>query len=62
MTVLAENTTNNFELGIAGFTFADLFDAVKLKELAETFYAEVGQQDEILIIEGVRNLKAVPFS
>ena len=48
MTVLAENTTNNFELGIAGFTFADLFDAVKLKELAETFYAEVGQQDDVL--------------
>ena len=48
MTVLAENTTNNFDLGITGFTFADLFDAVKLKELAETFYAEVGQKDDVL--------------
>ncbi len=48
MTVLAENTTNNFELGVAGFTFADLFDAVKLRELAETFYAELGTQDEVL--------------
>ncbi|HQZ98313.1 MAG TPA: hypothetical protein PLP21_18485, partial [Pyrinomonadaceae bacterium] len=48
MTVPSESSENNFTLGIDGFSFADLFDAIKLKELAETFYAEVGQQDEIL--------------
>ena len=51
MTVFSENGgggDHNFELGIAGFTFADLFDAVKLKELAETFYAEVSDSDDVL--------------
>ena len=30
----------DFDLGINGFKYSDLFDAVKLKELAEKFYAE----------------------
>ena len=30
---------HNFELGISGFRFSDLFDAVKLAELSEVFYS-----------------------
>src|SRR2546421_8779257 len=41
-------TDYNFELGIEGFTFADLFDAVKLRELAEKFYAEVEKREPLL--------------
>ncbi|MFN6964556.1 MAG: FAD-dependent oxidoreductase [Pyrinomonadaceae bacterium] len=33
----------DFELGIDGYRYSDLFDAVKLGELAERFYAEVDQ-------------------
>ncbi len=49
-----ENTnTNNssdhdFELGIPGFKYSDLFDAYKLKELAEKFYSEVQEQEPVL--------------
>ncbi len=45
---LADNGQNDFELGIEGFRFADLFDALKLKELAERFYAEVEKDDVVL--------------
>ena len=38
----------NFELGISGFWFADLFDATRLKDLADTFYAEVESREPIL--------------
>ena len=38
----------DFDLGIDGFQFSDLFDAVKLKELAESFYAEVKDDDAVL--------------
>ena len=31
----------DMELGIPGFSYSDLFDAVRLKELADVFYAEV---------------------
>ncbi|MEP6786814.1 MAG: FAD-dependent oxidoreductase, partial [Acidobacteriota bacterium] len=52
MTVLSENGNNidqnNVELGIDGFIFSDLFDAVRLKELAETFYAEIEPHDPVL--------------
>ncbi len=52
MTAISENTTGgesrDFDLGIEGFRFSDLFDAVRLKGLAERFYAEVGEQDAVL--------------
>ncbi len=49
MTVLSQNGgDNNFELGIEGFTFADLFDALKLKDLAEIFYAGIEMHDAVL--------------
>ncbi|MEJ7848307.1 MAG: FAD-dependent oxidoreductase [Pyrinomonadaceae bacterium] len=38
----------DFDLGIAGFRYSDLFDAVKLKELAEKFYAEVAEKEPVL--------------
>jgi len=41
-------TENNFELGIAGFTFADLFNANKLKELADVFYADVLEKEPVI--------------
>jgi len=39
---------NDFELGIEGFRFSDLFDAGRLKELAERFYSEVEKDDNVL--------------
>src|SRR5216683_1391904 len=52
MTVFSENgdggTQNDIELGIEGFRFSDLFDAVRLKELAERFYAEIEPHDPVL--------------
>ncbi|MCZ2390374.1 MAG: FAD-dependent oxidoreductase [Acidobacteria bacterium] len=41
-------TENAFELGIAGFTFADLFNAGKLKELADLFYADVLEREPVI--------------
>jgi len=41
-------TENNFELGVAGFTFADLFNAHKLKELADVFYADVLEKEPVI--------------
>ena len=46
MAAFSEN--GDFELGIEGFRFSDLFDAVRLKDLADRFYAEVGEQDGVL--------------
>ena len=46
-----ENTlTENydFELGIPGFRFSDLFDALKLRELAEKFYSEIEKSEPLL--------------
>ena len=45
-----EQSTSNhdFDLGIVGFRYSDLFDAVKLKELAEKFYHEVSEKDPLL--------------
>ena len=51
MTVFSENggeKQNDIDLGIDGFRFSDLFDPVRLKDLAERFYAEVGKSDEVL--------------
>lgn len=39
---------NNFELGIPGFCFADLFNAYKLKELADVFYADVVEKEPVI--------------
>ena len=38
----------DFELGIPGFNYSDLFDAVRLKELADVFYAEVQNSEPAL--------------
>ena len=39
---------HDFNLGIAGFNYSDLFDAVKLRELAEKFYGEVKEGNALL--------------
>jgi NADPH-dependent glutamate synthase beta subunit-like oxidoreductase/NAD(P)H-flavin reductase len=41
-------TSFDFELGIPGFNYSDLFDAVRLRELADVFYAEVQISDPVL--------------
>src|SRR4026209_1506047 len=38
----------DFELGIPGFNYSDLFDAVRLKELADVFYAEIQNSEPVL--------------
>jgi NADPH-dependent glutamate synthase beta subunit-like oxidoreductase/NAD(P)H-flavin reductase len=38
----------DFDLGIVGFRYSDLYDAVKLRELAEKFYAEVAETEPVL--------------
>ena len=38
----------DFELGISGYKYSDLFDAVKLKGLAEKFYSEVDEREPVL--------------
>ena len=52
MTAFLENAKTisdiDFNLGINGFRYSDLFDAVKLKDLADTFYAEVGTREPVL--------------
>ncbi len=40
--------TNNMELGIEGFRYSDLFDAVKLHDLADRFYADVEKTEPLL--------------
>ncbi len=45
MTVISDN---DFELGIPGFRFADLFDARRLKDLADEFYDDVRDKDPVL--------------
>src|SRR4051794_26655775 len=44
------STGSNFdiELGIEGFSFSDLFDAIRLKELADTFYEDLKAEDQVL--------------
>ncbi|MBK8813459.1 MAG: FAD-dependent oxidoreductase [Acidobacteria bacterium] len=39
---------NDFDLGIEGFRFSDLFDAGRLKDLADAFYAEVADREPVL--------------
>ncbi len=39
---------NDFELGIEGFRFSDLFAAHRLKDLADAFYADVLEKEPVL--------------
>src|SRR5262245_54761139 len=51
MTALSVNgplNTNDFELGVPGFCYSDLFDAVRLKELADVFYEELAKTQPVL--------------
>jgi NADPH-dependent glutamate synthase beta subunit-like oxidoreductase/NAD(P)H-flavin reductase/bacterioferritin (cytochrome b1) len=41
-------SNNDFELGIVGFKYSDLFDAYKLKEIAEKFYDEIKDENPVL--------------
>jgi NADPH-dependent glutamate synthase beta subunit-like oxidoreductase/NAD(P)H-flavin reductase len=38
----------DFDLGVVGFKYSDLFDALKLKELAEKFYEEIKEENPLL--------------
>jgi NADPH-dependent glutamate synthase beta subunit-like oxidoreductase/NAD(P)H-flavin reductase len=38
----------DFELGVDGFRYSDLYDAVKLKELAEAFYSEIKEKEPVI--------------
>lgn len=52
MTAISEKgfdlTAKDFDLGIVGFKFSDLFDADKLRELAEKFYDELKQENPLV--------------
>ena len=37
----------DFDLGLAGFKYSDLYDAEKLREIAEKFYDEVKNENSI---------------
>ena len=39
---------NDFDLGIIGFKYSDLFDADRLKDLTEKFYDELNQENPLL--------------
>ncbi|MBV9216935.1 MAG: FAD-dependent oxidoreductase [Acidobacteria bacterium] len=55
MTTIGDNGAENhdFELGIEGFRYSDLFDAVRLRALAEHFYSDLDKQ-EPLVAEALR--------
>lgn len=42
---LTEQTKSNFKLGIAGFTYADLYRPDRLRDLASVFYDEIAGSD-----------------
>ncbi|MEP6849116.1 MAG: FAD-dependent oxidoreductase [Acidobacteriota bacterium] len=48
MTGISEKDASDIELGIEGFHYSDLYDAIKLRELAERFYAEIAEQEPVL--------------
>ena len=52
MTAISANrhstADHDFDLGIVGFRYSDLFDPIKLKELAEKFYQDVAEKDPLL--------------
>ncbi|MEO8573706.1 MAG: FAD-dependent oxidoreductase [Pyrinomonadaceae bacterium] len=41
-------SANDFDLGVPGFKYSDLFEPHRLADLAETFYAEVAEKEPIL--------------
>jgi len=41
-------TDHDFYLGVPGFKYSDLFDAVRLRELADKFYEEVAEKEPVL--------------
>src|SRR4028119_363887 len=41
----AFDTKSNFELGIGGFSYSDLYKPERLRELAETFYDEIKREN-----------------
>ena len=45
---LSEKSRADFALGIDGFYFSDLYDAARLKEIAEKFYAEIEESEPVL--------------
>lgn len=47
-TITSKLSNNDFDLGIVGFKYSDLYDAEKLEAIAEKFYAEVEEQEPIL--------------
>ena len=40
--------SRDFALGVPGFNYSDLFDAARLKDLAEAFYSEVADKEPVL--------------
>jgi NADPH-dependent glutamate synthase beta subunit-like oxidoreductase/NAD(P)H-flavin reductase len=52
MTAISEKgidfLTSDFDLGIVGFKFSDLFDTYRLKDLADKFYEELSQENPLL--------------
>ncbi|MBS1794965.1 MAG: FAD-dependent oxidoreductase [Acidobacteria bacterium] len=51
MTAISDQETylnHDFDLGVAGFKFSDLFDAGRLRELAEKFYDELKTDNALL--------------
>jgi NADPH-dependent glutamate synthase beta subunit-like oxidoreductase/NAD(P)H-flavin reductase len=43
-----ESSPYDFDLGITGFRFSDLYDALRLKKLAEAFYAELNEREPVI--------------
>ncbi len=41
-------SNNDFDLGIPGFRYSDLFDAYKLKDLADEFYSDLKQKNPVV--------------
>jgi len=50
MTMTDNNSigSRDFALGVPGFNYSDLFDAARLKDLADAFYAEVAEKEPVL--------------
>ena len=43
-----EFSDHDFYLGVPGFKYSDLFDAARLKDLADKFYEEVAEKEPVL--------------
>ena len=46
-----QSSDYDFELGVAGFRYSDLFNSKRLQDLAETFYKEVAEESPELYAE-----------